>query len=125
MHALEIIHKNSGTQFDTELADAFIRMVGIYPPGSIVEMLNGEVGVVVESYEGQRLKPKILMVRDANKAPISSPTVLDLKAAPKDDNGMAYQIAKEVPDGTYDIVLKDFVKDGLITTTPLSSFDAG
>lgn len=41
MHALEIIHKNRGTQFDAELADAFIRMVGIYPPGSIVEMLNG------------------------------------------------------------------------------------
>ncbi len=125
MHALEIIHKNSGTQFDAELADAFIRMVGIYPPGSIVEMLNGEVGIVVESYEGQRLKPKVLMVRDAHKATISSFKVLDLRAEPKDDNGMAYHIAKEVPDGTYDVVLQDFVRDGLITTTPLSSFDAG
>jgi len=124
MHALEIIHKNSGTQFDAELADAFIRMVGIYPPGSIVEMLNGDVGIVVESYEGHRLKPKVLMVRDANKATISSSKVLDLRAEPKDDNGMVYQIAKEVPDGTYDIVLQDFVTDGLIATAPLSSFDA-
>ena len=124
MHALEIIHKNRGTQFDTELADAFIRMVGIYPPGSIVEMLNGEVGIVVESYEEHRLKPKVLMVRDANKSPISSSSILDLRAAPKDDNGTVYQIAKEVPDGTYDIILQDFVKDGLIVTAPLSSFEA-
>jgi hypothetical protein len=49
---------------------------------------------------------------------------LDLRAAPKDDNGTVYQIAKEVPDGTYDIVLQDFVKDGLIVTAPLSSFEA-
>ena len=87
-------------------------------------MLNGDVGIVVESYEGHRLKPKVLMVRDANKATISSSKVLDLRAEPKDDNGMVYQIAKEVPDGTYDIVLQDFVTDGLIATAPLSSFDA-
>ena len=33
MQALEIIHKHRGTQFDEELADAFIRMIGVYPPG--------------------------------------------------------------------------------------------
>lgn len=123
MHALEIIHNNRGTQFDTELADAFIRMVGIYPPGSIAEMVNGEVGIVLESHALHKLKPKVLMVRDADKTPMSPFKVLDLRAAPKDDNGMVYQIAKEVPDGTYDIVLQDFVKEGLIVTAPLSSLD--
>ncbi|HDZ37831.1 MAG TPA: HD-GYP domain-containing protein [Marinobacter sp.] len=119
MHALDIIYNNRGTQFDTELADAFIQMVGIYPPGSIVEMVNGEVGIVVESHAQHKLKPKVLMVRDANKAPICYSRVLDLQVALKDDSGMVYQIAKEVPDGTYDIVLQDFVRDGLIVTTPL------
>jgi HD-GYP domain-containing protein (c-di-GMP phosphodiesterase class II) len=119
MYALDIIHKNRGTQFDTELADAFIQMVGIYPPGSIVEMLNGEVGIVVESHEKYKLKPKVLMVLNAEKEAVSSYRTLDLKAAPKDDYGAVYQIAKEVPDGTYGVVLKDFVDDGLIVSSPV------
>ncbi|RBW52008.1 HD-GYP domain-containing protein [Marinobacter sp. F3R11] len=123
MQALEIIHKNRGTQFDAELADAFIRMVGIYPPGSIVDMQNGEVGIVVESFEGHRLKPKVLMVRDKNKAPVSESRVLDLRESPKDDNGTVYLISKEVPDGTYGVILKDYVKDGLIVTASLAESD--
>ncbi len=121
MHALEIIHQNRDTQFDTELASAFIQMIGIYPPGSIAEMRNGEVGIVVESHAMKKLKPKVLMIRDANKAPTCPFKVLDLQAAPNDDNGVAYEIAKEVPDGTYGIVLQDFVNDGLITTAPSPS----
>jgi HD-GYP domain-containing protein (c-di-GMP phosphodiesterase class II) len=121
MRALEIIHKNRGTQFDTELADAFIQLIGVYPPGSIVEMLNGEVGIVIESDEKYKLKPKVLMVRDADKMPVSPYRELNLRAAPKDGNDTVYQIAKEVPDGTYGVVLKEFVEDGLIVAAPSSS----
>ncbi|MDO6441904.1 HD-GYP domain-containing protein [Marinobacter sp. 2_MG-2023] len=124
MQALEIIYNNRGTQFDTELADAFIRMVGIYPPGSIVEMRNGEVGIVVESYEDHRLKPKVLMVRDVNGSSISTSKVLDLRESPVDDSGRVYQISKEVPDGTYGIILQDYVKNGSIITAPLPLLDS-
>ncbi|WP_298451212.1 HD-GYP domain-containing protein [Marinobacter sediminicola] len=120
MHALEIIHKNRGTQFDAELADAFIQMIGIYPPGSIVEMMNGEVGIVVESDPDHKLKPKVLMVRNAHKLPVTPARMLDLKTGPTDERDQVFHISKEVPDGTYGIVLRDFVRDGLIVaaTTP-------
>jgi hypothetical protein len=62
------------------------------------------------------------MVRDADKAPTLSSRVLNLQGAPDDDNGVAYHIAKEVPDGTYGVVLQDFVKEGLIVTAPLTPF---
>lgn len=118
MQALDIIHKHRGAQFDEELADAFIQMIGIYPPGSIVEMLNGEVGIVVQSHPKHKLKPRVLMVRNADKSPMSPFRVLDLKSGPVDAAGNGYQIAREVPDGTYDIVLQDFVEQGLIISTP-------
>ena len=114
MQALEIIHKHRGTQFDEELADAFIQMIGVYPPGSIVEMVNGEVGIVVESYPSHKLKPRVLLVRDIDKNPRMPFRTLDLKASPEDAAGDIYRIAREVPDGTYDIVLQDFVDEGLI-----------
>lgn len=119
MQALDIIHKHRGTQFDKELAEAFIQMIGIYPPGSIVEMLNGEVGIVVESQPKHKLKPKVLMVRDAEHQEITPYKQLDLMTAPKDAAGDTYQIAKEVPDGSFGIVLQDFVDQGLIMSAPI------
>jgi putative nucleotidyltransferase with HDIG domain len=118
MQALEIIHKHRGTQFDEELAAAFIQMIGVYPPGSIVEMVNGEVGIVVESYPSQKLKPRVLLVREIDKRPLVPFRTLDLKTSPADAAGETYRIAREVPDGTYDIVLQDFVDEGLIVTKP-------
>ncbi|PTB95233.1 phosphohydrolase [Marinobacter sp. B9-2] len=121
MQALEIIHKHRGTQFDEELADAFIQMIGVYPPGSIVEMVNGEVGIVVESRPEHKLKPAVLLVRESDKSLMSPYRTVDLKVSPEDAAGETYRIAREVPDGTYDIVLQEFVDQGLIVTRPGTS----
>lgn len=118
MQALEIIHKHRGSQFDPELAEAFIQMIGIYPPGSIVEMLNEEVGIIVESHPRHKLRPKVLMVREADKSPMEPHKFLDLFTSPVDAAGNNYQIAREVPDGSYGIDLQAFVDEGLITATP-------
>lgn len=123
MQALEVIHKHRGSQFDGELADAFIQMIGIYPPGSIVEMKNGEVAIVMESDPYQKLKPKVLLVREADKTIKESYQSLDLKASPLDAAGNSYQISREVPDGMYDITLQDFVNEGLIGTAPTPQKD--
>lgn len=118
MQALDIIHKHRGAQFDEELANAFIQMIGIYPPGSIVEMVNGEVGIVIQSHPKHKLKPRVLMVREADKSPMSPFRVLDLKTGPVDNAGTVYRIAREVPDGTHGIVLQEFVEQGLIVSAP-------
>ena len=47
--ALKILFSERGKHFDIELVEAFIRMVGIYPPGTLVEMTNGEVGITLSS----------------------------------------------------------------------------
>lgn len=39
---------SQGKGLDTELAARLVRAVGIYPPGSVVELNNGEIGVVVK-----------------------------------------------------------------------------
>ncbi|QTN42273.1 HD-GYP domain-containing protein [Marinobacter salsuginis] len=118
MQALDIIHKHRGTQFDAELADQFIQLIGIYPPGSIVEMVNGEVGIVIESRPDHKLKPCVLLVREADRSRMNPYRTVDLKASAEDAAGEVYRIAREVPDGTYDIVLQEFVDQDLIVTKP-------
>ncbi|MDX1695296.1 MAG: HD-GYP domain-containing protein [Ketobacteraceae bacterium] len=113
MVALDIIYKNRGAQFDEELALEFIKCIGIYPPGSIVEMTNGEVGIIIEENRDSKLKPKVILVRDEQKNPCRE-RVVDLHLPDLDGAGKPYAISKEVPDGSYDIFIKEYLANGLL-----------
>ena len=116
MQALQNIHRNKGTQFDAELAVEFIRMIGVYPPGSIVVMGNGEVGIVVSNERHSKLKPAVLLIRDELKHELAEYRQINLSDDPKDADGQPYKIAHEVPDGTFDIVMSDFIERGFLST---------
>ena len=111
--ALEIIHRFRGIQFDPELAREFVLLIGIYPPGAIVEMKSGEVAIVIASNPKNRRKPKVVLVRDENKQRPQKYQLLDLKNEPLNSAGEPFEIMKEIPDGTYGIVLKRFIDNGL------------
>ncbi len=64
--------------FQSDLVIEFIRAIGLYPTGTLVELNTGEVAVVVEQNFERRLKPKIMLVLDANKRPMASPRFLDM-----------------------------------------------
>lgn len=114
MEALQIIHRNKGDQFDAGLAVEFIRMIGVYPPGSIVEMSNHEVGIVVATHGTSKLKPRVLLVRDADKHPLATFREVDLLKGALDSAGRPYKIAREVPDESYGIVMKGFIEQGIL-----------
>ncbi len=113
MEALDIIYKNRGTQFDEELAIAFIKCIGIFPPGSIVEMTNGEVGIVIAANNKSKLRPKLIIVKDNNKQWVHQ-HIVDLHLGNLDGSQEPYIIAHEVPNGTYGIDIREFVKKGLV-----------
>jgi len=113
MEALEIIHRFRETQFDADLAKEFVLMIGIFPPGSIVEMKTGEVAIVTSSNPKNRRRPKIMMVRDENKTRLPKFRLLDLSLKPKNESGQVLEIAREVPDGTYGVLLQRFIDSGL------------
>ncbi|MGD0959262.1 MAG: HD-GYP domain-containing protein [Methylomonas sp.] len=50
-----------------QLTMKFIECLGIYPIGSLVEMVSGEVGVVVQANPNSKLKPTLMIIKDARK----------------------------------------------------------
>lgn len=113
MEALDIIYKCKGTQFDAELAIEFIKCIGVYPPGSIVELVSGDVGIVIETHEYHKLRPRILLVLDSNKKERPE-KIVDLNLNVKDSTGEILKIAHELTNGEYGIWLEDYIKRGLI-----------
>lgn len=67
-------------EFQADLVVEFIRAVGLYPTGTLVELNTGEVAVVVEQNFQRRLKPKVMVVMDAYKQPLAVPVFLDMAA---------------------------------------------
>ena len=62
--ALRVLRTDGIQAYGKDLVQEFIRCLGIYPIGSLVECNNGALAVVVSSTASSRLKPVIMVVRD-------------------------------------------------------------
>lgn len=61
---LRSMNRLSGTAFQPEMVEQFIQSIGFFPPGTLVEMNDGSVAVVVAQNRRHRLKPEILLLLD-------------------------------------------------------------
>jgi len=124
--AVSRLYELRDTQFQEELVVEFIRAIGLYPTGTLVELSTGEVAVVVEQNFERRLKPKVLLVRDAVKEPINPPELLDLAEDDKHKQGLIdsgkqnpediekIEIARDLEPGSYDVDITQVRDDYLM-----------
>lgn len=77
--ALQRIYTWRKAHFDSELVERFIKCVGIYPIGTLVEFNTGEMGVVRGQNPVDPLKPRVLVLFDSKRSPLFKPFEVDLK----------------------------------------------
>lgn len=107
LRAVSILNKLAReNKIDPELTASFVAYLGIYPPGCVVELSSGEVGIVLESNLKQRLRPQILVVRDMNKQPTQR--FIDMSEKTIDDNGHPYRIVNVCRASDYGIDLGQY-----------------
>ena len=90
--AISMLYKWRGVFFDANLIEQFIRCIGIFPVGSLVQLNTGEVGVVVAQNLTKRLLPRVMVIRDAQGNPMQPHKLLDLARAPKASKEEPYRI---------------------------------
>ncbi len=61
---LRSLNKLAGTAFQTEMVEQFIQSIGFFPPGTLVQLNDGSVAVVIAQNRRHRLKPEILLLLD-------------------------------------------------------------
>jgi len=78
--SLSLIFAQLKTRFDTTALSAFIRMMGVYPPGSVVQLIDERYGLVVSVNSTRPLKPRIIVHESG--VPRDEALILDLEHAP-------------------------------------------
>lgn len=78
--ALSLLFAMHKQRFDNGVLSAFIRMMGVYPPGSVVQLIDGRYALVVSVNSIRPLKPRVI-VFDAD-VPKHEALILDLEQLP-------------------------------------------
>lgn len=105
--ALGMLHKWRGTAFHPELVEEFIRCIGVFPVGSVVELNSGEVGIVISQNLEKRLQPRVMVVRDAAGKELRPQKLLDLSRNLKLGSDDVYKIRRTLEYGRSGVGLKD------------------
>ena len=78
--ALSLMFAQGKSKFDATMLNAFIRMMGVYPPGSVVQLTDERYALVSAVNSSRPLKPRVL-VHDV-QVPREEAMLLDLEDAP-------------------------------------------
>lgn len=79
--ALSYMYANERRWYDVEYLSAFIRCMGVYPPGSLVRLSDETIGLVISSNNGTPLRPRVLIFDPS--VPKNEAMVLDLQHYPE------------------------------------------
>jgi len=101
--AIKMLYDWRNVDFQAELVEEFIQAVGIYPAGSLVELSSGEVAVVIAEYRTRRLRPKVMILLDADKQPLQEFRTVDLLEQAHGADGGPLEITGSLEPEAYGI----------------------
>jgi hypothetical protein len=84
---LSFLLRQRGTSCDATLAKALAHALGVYPPGTLVRLDGGEIGVVLRANRDKDLldRPLVRILCDSSGKPVSTVRTVDLAA--RDEQG--------------------------------------
>lgn len=78
--ALSLLFAQHKSRFDGAVLSAFIRMMGVYPPGSVVQLIDDRHALVVAVNSAKPLKPRVIVHEPGISK--NEALILDLEHAP-------------------------------------------
>ncbi len=102
--AMQRLSKLVGTHLDKELVYSFIRCMGIYPVGALVELNNGRMGVVTESRIDKPNQPTVRIFYNTRQKCYESAKTVDLSSPL-----IEVEISGVADPESYGIDLKEFM----------------
>ena len=99
--AVSMLYEMRNIEFKEDLVESFIKSIGVYPTGSLVELSDGQRGVVVSHSPERRLMPRVMVMQGADRQPLKAARVIDLvRFNQTRNNGDALTVRDCLPYGT-------------------------
>ena len=106
--ALKRMYEWRKKDFKPQMVEEFIKCMGIFPIGSLVELSTGAIGVVITINRARRLKPKVALVLTSSGTPFSHRFIADL-ADERYQGEDELKIKRVLPSGTHGINPMDYI----------------
>lgn len=99
-HALQQLYRHGDQLFQREIVEQLMQCLSVYPTGSLVELNNGEVAIVMAQNHGRRLRPRVMLLMTADKVLRENFVEFDLMAQ-GEDSGPAREIVTTLEPGAH------------------------
>jgi len=93
------LNEQRNEKFSAEVVEQFMHMIGMFPTGSVVELSDGAVGLVLEQNPANLLQPKVLVLRTPKQEQLKRPRIMN----PQDWRGRGQWIARGHEHGAFGI----------------------
>ncbi|MEQ1590189.1 MAG: HD-GYP domain-containing protein [Gallionella sp.] len=106
--ALQSLSNFNEGLYQSAMVEQFIQAIGVFPVGTMVELSTGEAAIVVGHSKVRRLKPRVLIISDANKRPALQPTSLDLMYQSVEVGENPITIQRGLPTGAFGLDAREY-----------------
>src|SRR5690606_20673288 len=111
---LQAMYQLAPSDLGKELVQDFIKCIGIYPVGSLVELGTGAVGVVMTKDPQNRLRPVVMLVRDAEGNDYQPRRFVSLAAQASMDRNSDWSVRRVVDPKQYGLSMRRIAADELL-----------
>ena len=109
------IYKMRNGAFNEQLVEEFIKAIGIYPAGTLVELNSQEIGIVIAQNPERKLLPKVMILRDKDGKVVHKKTIVDLYQRSQTPSGAHASIRKSLVDAGLEIDFDDIARGFTVT----------
>ena len=107
--ALALIFSGAESDYSRKIVENFTKHLGIYPVGSFVRLVSGELGVVIRTDRGNLLNPVVLMLYDRQGRRLARPVEYDLSSYAGRPDRADYRIVISVDPTPFGVNIGDFI----------------
>ncbi len=76
--AYDMMMAESGKKFHPDLLENFFSVIGVYPPGTLVELNTGDIALVIQSSVFDNRRPQVEILYDENGNKYMNPQIVNL-----------------------------------------------
>jgi putative nucleotidyltransferase with HDIG domain len=107
--AIAVMQRISGSVLHASYVDVFIKMLGMYPVGSVVRLNTNEIGLVFGMKKDAQELPTVKIIMDRHGNYLTEPEVVDLSKEHSRTNGISRRIVTTIDPSLRNIDVARFL----------------